>query len=86
MGDVFQPLVLILQVGQLCSDSLERNFWKLPSGEVDVPTRLLHPGTGLVSRLRGGGFPCLRNKSRSWNGGWKGWFRGLWMIPLFRLP
>jgi hypothetical protein len=51
-GDVLQPEILVLQVGQLLPDSLERSFWKLKGGQTNVPPLWLPAWTGLVSGLR----------------------------------
>jgi len=67
-GDMLQPPILVLQVGELCSDPLEGSFQKLESGRVNILPRLLPAGTGLVAGLWSGRFPCLRIGNR------RGWF------------
>ena len=71
-GDVLQHEVMILEVGQLFPDLLERGLWILEGGHVDVPPVRFPAWANFITRLRSGRSPsvgggCSRRRLR--NGG-----------------
>ena len=58
-GDVLQPKILILKVGQLLPDSLEGGFRILEGGQVDVPLVWFPTWAYLISGLRSSLLPWI---------------------------